>query len=426
MSTNDSLEKFKDLVDQYNSYVAQAQNTARRKKAPSSEEYQLYLSAAQTAEAIIRLNASTGTTRQKWEQIHISCNKKAIEIYKMLHPPVVPSDDSQKEPEQEGGYVTTQSGFSTKNASADVPAEMIERWYRTESVQNYSLDDVVGMDDIKKLFREKLLDPIDNGTLDSTLPQCYLFYGPFGTGKTFYIEAIAGELTKRGFSFLQLSLSDVHSCYVGVGEKVLKTAFQEAIDKAPCVLFLDELEGFCCLRPYNERLTIAFLEAFQMLKTCGKPVVLLTASNYPHQIDPVVIERMKPSLVPVPLPSEEIRIDFFRRKLKSRIPFGDDIDEFYMAAATENYSFRAMNTIVYNIYGKIKKQAIEQFAVRDENGCIVQCVESDEKVMAAIENGLVVITKEMFDEIVYSCPPEKQDDVLAHIKAFEESLGHQN
>ena len=424
MSNSDFLEKFKDLIDQYNSYAAQAQNTARRKKSPSEEEYQLYLSAARTAEEISRLNASTEATRQKWEALSTSCNKKAIIIYKMLHPPVVPSDDSQKESEQEDSYVTTPSGFRTKNAGADVPAEMIERWYRTENVQHSSLDDVVGMDDIKKLFREKLLDAVDSGTFNSILPQCYLFYGPFGTGKTFCIEAIAGELTKRGFSFLQLSLSDVHSCYVGVGEKVLKTAFQEAIDKAPCVLFLDELEGFCGIRPYHERLSVAFLEACQMLITCRKPVVLLAASHYPDRINRIFIERMQPSLVPAPLPSEEVRTEFFRTKLKSNIHFSDDIDEAYMAAATNQYSFRDMDRIVVHIYSKIKRQAIEQFSVRDENGCIVQCAESDEKVKAAIENGLVVITKELFDEIVRHCYVNGQSEFLAYIKAFEKSLGN--
>lgn len=132
-----------------------------------------------------------------------------------------------------------------------------------------------------------------------------------------------------------------------------------------------------------------------------------------------VLSRVNHVLLKVPLPSEETRKEYFIRRIKKIIHFSDDIDAAYMASATEHYSFRSLDRIVIKIYSNIKKQAFEQFALRDENGCIIQGDESDEKVIDAIKNGTVVITKEIFDEIVRSCPPENQEDVLAAIEAFE-------
>ena len=459
MSGSYYADAMSKLLDEYNSSIAQAENIAYYMQAPSEEEYKLYLNAAKKAEEISRLNTSAETTRKQWERRAVTCQKKAIEIFKKLHPPVDPpvapqGNNTVRQPANQtnnqtsyqtnnktntplntedvikekapGTYVTTKSGFKTRNSSSDVPADTIERWYRTER-PGHSLDDVVGMDDMKRIIQEELLDNIGWDKTDAYLKipalNSFLLYGPFGTGKSFFIEAVAGELMDKGFRFIQLSGADVHDSYVGVGEKVVKAAFQEAVDNAPAILYMDEFENMCSDRSsskegHEKRLSVALMEAYNILTACEKPVIFMAATNYPDQIEKAMISRIM-TFVPVPLPSEEVRINYFQRKLKSAIHFGDDIDAEYMADVTDNYCFRDLDKIVFQIYKRIKKQAIEQFAVRDANGCVVQCAESDEKVEAAIKNGLVFITRELFDETQRSYTPEPKGDILASLEAFE-------
>lgn len=445
MSGSYYTDAMSELIDQYNAYVAQAQNTARRKKGPSAEEYQLYMNAAQAAQEISHLNSSKNSAKQQWENRAVACQKSAVEIYKKLHPPVVPSSvpsagqpaapfvNKPAEPPQNtekqqaaGTYVTTASGFTTRNANADVTADMIEKWYQKEK-PNHSLDDVVGMDEMKRIIREELLDNIGWNKTDAYLKipnlKSFLLYGPFGTGKSFFIEAVVSELMDKGFKFIKLSGSDVHDSFVGVGEKVVRAAFQESVDNAPCILYMDEFENMCSDRAdskegHEKRLSVAFMESYNILVNCDKPVIFLAATNYPDKIEKAMISRIM-TFVKVPLPSEEVRINYFQKKLKSLIHFGEDVDAEYMADATDNYCFRDLDKIVVKSYLKIKRQAIEKFAARDEDGRIKQCDESDEKVLAAIANGSVFITKDLFDEILRSCPPEKKEDILASIEAFE-------
>ena len=399
--SNDNV--ISELTDKYHSYIAQAQNIARRKKEPSTEEYQMYMNAAQTAQEISQLNFLKDSSKQQWESRIVFCQKRAIEIDKKLR--------------------QTVETFRTKNANEDVPAEMIARWYREKPC--HSLDDVAGMDELKEIIREELLDNIGWDEIDDYLKvsklKFFLFYGPFGTGKTFFMEAVASELMDRGFQFIQIPFSDVCRSYVGVGEKILQAAFQEAADNAPCILLLDELECFLHDRSdtFHNRLVVTFLEYCHIIQSCDKSVIIFATTNYPQHIDMTVLSRVNHVLLKVPLPSEETRKEYFIRRIKKIIHFSDDIDAAYMASATEHYSFRSLDRIVIKIYSNIKKQAFEQFALRDENGCIIQGDESDEKVIDAIKNGTVVITKEIFDEIVRSCPPENQEDVLAAIEAFE-------
>lgn len=449
MSESYYAQSMSALLASYNSFMAQAQNTFRRKQMPSVEEYQLYLKAASTAREISGLNASNDSVRSQWEDRAVSCERKAIEIYRKLNPPAVqPAAQTAAKPavqpsavpfsqtvkqgaavsnpasENDWQYVTTKSGFKTRNANDDISAERIESWYRKEKPK-HSLDDVVGMEKMKEIIRRQLLDNIGWNKTDAYLKipklKSFLFYGPFGTGKSFFIEAVASDLMEMGFKFIQLVGADVHDSYVGVGEKVVKAAFQEAVDNAPCVLYMDEFENMCPDRAdskegHEKRLSVAFMEAYNIITTCDKPVIFLAATNYPDRIEKAMLSRIS-TFVPVPLPSEEVRMNYFKKKLQG-IHLGDDIDEAYMVDATDNYNFRDLDITVSQITEHIKEQAIDQFSVRDENGRIIQD-ESDQRVAEAIANGSVMVSRELFDDICRTFPPDKKSDILASLEAFE-------
>lgn len=300
-------------------------------------------------------------------------------------------------------YIVTKSGFRTKNASDMVPAEMIEKWFQKKPACR--LDDLIGMDEVKEMIRRKLLPQPMNHAAEENQPsmlRSFLFYGPCGVGKTLLMEATAGELMDREYQILRLDVVDIHSKYAGVGEKVIQTAFQEAADKAPCIICLDGLDMFCPDDEQNHieshmlRLCTTMIEAYDQLSLSQKPVILLAASHCPERIHKVMLSKM--TMIPVPLPSEEVRKEFFRIKLR-KFCLADDIDETYMAHATENDSFRDLERLTDYIQESILDEIKERFGVRDENGKI-SLSRSLQSVTDAVDKGKVKVTKELFDKML--------------------------
>ena len=432
------------LCREYNAYIAQAQNTNRRNNyTVSADEYKFYLKAAETARKISNLNVSERAVYQQWNDRAVMNEKKAVMIYGILNPqkPEKTNESagqdsgknntpSQPQPEKEkaaskteGKYVTTASGFRTKNASEEVPAETIERWYQEKP--KHGLADVVGMEDMKKTITEEILENIGwektDALLDIPALKSFLFYGPFGTGKSHFIEAVAHELMEMGFKFIKLTGSDVHDSYVGVGEKIVQTAFKEAVDNAPAILYFDEFENMCPEREHStegheKRLTVAFMEAYNIINSSDKPIVFLAATNYPDKVEHAMLSRIITN-VPVPLPSEEVRLDYFRKKTEGLV-LDDDFDYEYMADVTDNYSFRDLKKVVDKLKITLKSEAKKLFSVYDEVGNKL-AKESDESVSSAIADGSIRVTKELFDEIIRNNPPEKKSDIIASIEAFE-------
>lgn len=314
--------------------------------------------------------------------------------------------------------------YVSPHASKEVPPELIRSWY--QNFPDHDLDDVVGMEDLKELAKKEILNKIGwerlEGIYDMPTLKSYLFFGPYGTGKTFFIESFAMELMKEGFRFLRLRGSDIHTKYVGGGEKVLKAAFNEAKDHAPCVLFFDELDEVCKDRGgknaegHDQRLTVEFIQEYDLLKTSDKTVVVLTASNYPDRIEGAMRSRIRTNYL-VPLPEEVLRESYLRRKLK-QFRLSDDISYEYMADLTDNFSMRDLDKATVFIKNCIIEEAKERFGVRNESGRILP--EFDDAVDKAIQDGKIKVTKELFDQALLANPPEKKEDILASLKAFTE------
>lgn len=438
-------KQMSELCREYNAYVAQAQNTNRRNNyTVSVDEYKFYIKAAETARKISNLNASERAVFQQWSDRAVMNERKAIQIYNILNPqkpeePEKPapqdsgkksSQPAQPQPERnvptsakEGQYVTTASGFRTRNASDDVSAETIEKWYQEKP--NHGLADIVGMEDMKKTITEEIIENIGwdktDALLDIPALKSFLFYGPFGTGKSHFVEAVARELMDKGFKFIKLTGSDVHDSYVGVGEKIVQTAFKEAVDNAPAILYFDEFENMCPEREkttegHEKRLTVAFMEAYNIINNSDKPIVFLAATNYPDKVEHAMLSRIITN-VPVPLPSEEVRLEFFKKKTAGFM-LEDGFDYEYMADVTDNYSFRDLKKIVDRLKLTVKSEAKKRFTVYDDAGNRLP-EESDESVSNAIAEGRIRVTKEMFDQIYNTTPPEKKSEILASIEAFE-------
>lgn len=120
-----------------------------------------------------------------------------------------------------------------------------------------------------------------------------LLHGPPGCGKTMIANAIAGEL---GLPIISISAPSIVSGMSGESEKTLRDLFDEAREKAPCILFLDEIDAITpkresAQREMERRIVAQMLTCMDDLtleKTNGKPVVIIGATNRPDSLDPAL------------------------------------------------------------------------------------------------------------------------------------------
>jgi cell division protease FtsH len=169
------------------------------------------------------------------------------------------------------------------------------RLYAQEEV-GISFRDVAGIDEAVEELREVvdfLKLPEKYQLLGGRIPKGVLLVGPPGTGKTLLAKAIAGE---AGVPFFSLSGSDFVEMFVGVGAARVRDMFQQAQSKAPCIVFIDELDalgktrGMSVVGGHDEReqtLNALLVEMDGFSSNSG--VIIMAATNRPETLDPALL-----------------------------------------------------------------------------------------------------------------------------------------
>ncbi|MBN2475925.1 MAG: ATP-dependent zinc metalloprotease FtsH [Pirellulales bacterium] len=169
------------------------------------------------------------------------------------------------------------------------------RLYAQEDM-GVSFDDVAGIDEAVDELREVvdfLKTPEKYQALGGRIPKGVLLVGPPGTGKTLLAKAIAGE---AGVPFFSISGSDFVEMFVGVGAARVRDMFQQAQAKAPCIVFIDELDalgktrGSSIVGGHDEReqtLNALLVEMDGFSSNSG--VIVMAATNRPETLDPALL-----------------------------------------------------------------------------------------------------------------------------------------
>jgi cell division protease FtsH len=169
------------------------------------------------------------------------------------------------------------------------------KMYAQEDI-GVTFDDVAGIDEAVEELREVvefLKTPEKYQLLGGRIPKGVLLVGPPGTGKTLLAKAIAGE---AGVPFFSLSGSDFVEMFVGVGAARVRDMFQQAEAKAPCIIFIDELDalgktrGSSVVGGHDEReqtLNALLVEMDGFNSNNG--VIVLAATNRPETLDPALL-----------------------------------------------------------------------------------------------------------------------------------------
>ena len=159
-----------------------------------------------------------------------------------------------------------------------------------------TFNDVAGVDEAVEELREVvdfLKTPEKYRVLGGRIPKGVLLVGPPGTGKTLLAKAIAGE---ADVPFFSLSGSDFVEMFVGVGAARVRDMFQQAQAKAPCIVFIDELDalgktrGTSIVGGHDEReqtLNALLVEMDGFTSNSG--VIVMAATNRPETLDPALL-----------------------------------------------------------------------------------------------------------------------------------------
>ncbi|RLN90175.1 hypothetical protein BBJ28_00014400 [Nothophytophthora sp. Chile5] len=202
--------------------------------------------------------------------------------------------------------------------------------------------DVKGATEAKEELEEIvqfLKDPARFTRLGGNLLKGVLLTGPPGTGKTLLARAIAGE---AGVPFFYSSGSEFEEMYVGVGARRVRDLFESAKRKAPCIIFIDEIDAIGGTRKLKEQQAMKMTLNQLLVEMDGfdqnKGIIVIGATNFPDVLDNALIRPGRfDRHVTVDLPDVAGRkeiLEFYAGK----IPLGDDVDLDVLARATPGMS----------------------------------------------------------------------------------------
>ncbi len=287
--------------------------------------------------------------------------------------------------------------------------------YVADAKTGVTFQDVAGQDEAKESLMEVvnfLHKPEKYAAIGAKLPKGILLVGPPGTGKTLLAKAVAGE---AGVPFFSISGSEFVEMFVGMGAAKVRDLFKQANEKAPCIVFIDEIDAIGQKR--NSGVAGGNDEREQTLNQLlsemdgfdgRKGVVLLAATNRPDSLDPALLRPGRfDRRVPVELPDLQGRKAILKVHAKD-IRLQDDVDWDIIARATAGASGAELANIINEAALRAVKEGRDTVKQEDLE-------ESVETVIAGAQRKNAVISPEekkivSYHEIGHALVAAKQTD----------------
>ena len=256
-----------------------------------------------------------------------------------------------------------------------------------DSLPKVTFDDVAGVEEAKLELKESvdfLKDPSRIQKLGGHMPKGVLLVGPPGTGKTLLARAVAGE---AGVPFFNISGSEFIEMFVGVGAARVREMFEQAREKAPCIIFIDELDAIGRARGagpvmggHDEReqtLNQLLTEMDGFDPTTG--VVVMAATNRPEVLDKALLRagRFDRQIV-VDKPDLEARVAILKihtRKMK----LADDVDLDVVAARTPGFVGADLENIANEAAIRAVREHHDVITMQDFEAAIDRVIAGPEK-----------------------------------------------
>merc|ERR1711939_708220 len=271
-----------------------------------------------------------------------------------------------------GGGAQGALSFTKSKAKVYVPDEQ----------SRVTFDDVAGVDEAKAELNEIvdfLKKPERYAAIGARIPKGVLLVGPPGTGKTLLSKAVAGE---ADVPFFIISGSEFVELFVGAGAARVRDLFEEAKKKAPCIIFIDELD-----QTLNQLLTE--MDGFS---ATDKPVIVLAATNQPEVLDAALLRPGRfdrQVLVDRPdLSGRKTILEIYTKKVK----LSKEIDLNLIAQATSGFAGADLANMVNEaalLAARAKKKSVEQQDLSEAIERVVAGLEKKSRVLQDDEKKVV-------------------------------------
>lgn len=268
------------------------------------------------------------------------------------------------------------------------------------SANGIHFDDVAGEDEAKENLSEIvdfLHHPDKYAKIGAKMPKGVLLVGPPGTGKTMLAKAVAGE---AGVPFFPIVGSEFVEMFVGMGASKVRDLFQQAKQKAPCIIFIDEIDAIGQKRTGNAMGNSEREQTLNQLLTemdgfnADDNVVILAATNRPESLDPALLRPGRfDRRVPVELPDLAGREAILKAHAK-KVALGDDVDFHTIARMAAGASGAELANIV-------NEAALR--AIRDHRDAVSQAdlEESIEVVIAGYQKKNAILSDDEKKTVAY-------------------------
>ena len=272
--------------------------------------------------------------------------------------------------------------------------------YVVEDGKSIKFADVAGEDEAKESLQE-IVDFLHNPKryedIGAKMPKGVLLVGPPGTGKTLLARAVAGE---AGVPFFSIAGSEFVEMFVGMGASKVRDLFKQANEKAPCIIFIDEIDtigkkrdGASGMGGNDEReQTLSQLLTEMDGFDAAKGVIILAATNRPESLDPALTRPGRfDRRVPVELPDLKGRESILRLHAQ-KVKIGPDCDFAVVARMTPGASGAELANIINEAaLGAVRhhRMAVTQYDLQEAVDTILAGAQKKNKILSDKEKCIV-------------------------------------
>ena len=400
---NPYIEYINKQNNTYSSYIRKAKNVKQAAGKHTELECRYLQAAADIKADIIRYLSVKGTSgeyKEKHERDLEILNSEISKIYMEINP--------QKYRQVKG----TPNKSSTPDTSGQENTEdeiNTNSWHKEKP--SFGFEKVSGMEKLKEKLKDCLIDAKMEELseyLNIRPLNSFFFVGPPGCGKTYIVQAFVKELMEQDYDYISLNGSDIISKYVGDAEKIVSTIFDEAIKSAPCIVFIDEIDGVCknrsiqALPEYAASITTSFLTGYNKIHSANKKIFFIGATNYPQKVDSAMLDRVE--VVMVDLPDLKAREYAFEQHFGKILSLERGFLYEKMAVVTEGFNYRDIDRLVEIIKHDIFKELSRTYSAHE--------------AIVILKNGEFKLTEKRFMSAFRHFTPSNKSDIISDINEW--------
>lgn len=286
---------------------------------------------------------------------------------------------------------------------------------RGASARAVSYEDIGGLKDEIQKVREMIELPLRHPEIFEKLgieaPKGVLLHGPPGTGKTLLAKAVANESNSH---FISISGPEIMSKFYGESEARLREIFKEAREKAPSIIFIDEIDSIAPKREevmgeVERRVVSQMLSVMDGLESRGR-VIVIAASNRPNAIDPAL---RRPGRfdreIEIKVPDKRGRLEVLQVHTRN-MPLNTDVDQGKIASLTHGFVGADLEYLCKEAAMKCLRRLLPELNLEEEK-LLPETLDKLVINMNDFDNAIREITPSAMREVYIEPPDVKWDDI---------------